>query len=393
MKKLKSKKFFKPLCVCLIVITALGILGCGAVFGIDAYVRGSTRDRILTQEQAQKLTDVDCIVVLGCLVRDDGTPSHMLEDRLKQSVALYHGGAAPKLLMSGDHGTVSYDEVDAMKQYAVDAGIPSVDIFMDHAGFSTYETVYRAKEIFGAEDVRRALQQSDGTVTVEITRNGKNSQLKITPQITRDGPRLGVYLRQGITGIGTVTWYDPQTGQFGTLGHGVNDCSGNLLPMESGYVYRARVMAVKKGKIGEPGQLIGALESPEPAGTLTANTPRGVFGTSQDGWDEKAVEVANAQEVKTGDAVIRSTVSGNTVREYSVKIMKIYPKTRTAGRNLLLKITDPALLEATGGIVQGMSGSPILQDGKLIGAVTHVLVNDPTMGYGILIENMLDAAA
>ena len=159
MKKLKSKKFFKPLCVCFIVITALGILGCGAVFGIDAYVRGSTRDRILTQEQAQKLTDVDCIVVLGCLVRDDGTPSHMLEDRLKQSVALYHGGAAPKLLMSGDHGTVSYDEVDAMKQYAVDAGIPSADIFMDHAGFSTYETVYRAKEIFGADKILIVTQQ------------------------------------------------------------------------------------------------------------------------------------------------------------------------------------------------------------------------------------------
>ena len=248
-------------------------------------------------------------------------------------------------------------------------------------------------EISCAEDVRKALQQSDGTVTVEISRNGKVSQVKVTPQITKDGPRLGLYLRQGITGIGTVTWSDPDTGKFGTLGHGVNDSNGNLLPMESGYVYRARVMAVKKGKIGEPGQLVGALESPEPAGTLTANTPQGVFGTSRNGWEKTAVEVASAQEVKTGDAVIRSTVSGDTVREYSVKIMKIYPKTRTAGRNLLLKVTDPALLEATGGIVQGMSGSPIIQNGKLVGAVTHVLVNDPTTGYGIFIENMLDAAA
>ena len=159
MEKLKSKKFFKPLCICLIVVIALGILGCAAVFGIDAYVRVSTCDRILTQEQAQKLTDVDCIVVLGCLVRDDGTPSHMLEDRLKQGVALYHGGAAPKLIMSGDHGTVSYDEVDAMKQYAVDSGIPSADVFMDHAGFSTYETVYRAKEIFGADKIVIVTQQ------------------------------------------------------------------------------------------------------------------------------------------------------------------------------------------------------------------------------------------
>ena len=212
-------------------------------------------------------------------------------------------------------------------------------------------------EISCAEDVRKALQQSDGMVTLQVSRNGKISQVKITPQITKDGPRLGLYLRQGITGIGTVTWYDPDTGKFGTLGHGVNDCNGNLLAMESGYVYRARVMAVKKGKIGEPGQLVGALESPEPAGTLTANTPQGVFGTSQNGWEKTALEVASAQEVKTGDAVIQSTISGDTVREYSVKIMKIYPKTRTTGRNLLLKVTDPALLEATGGIVQGMGVS------------------------------------
>lgn len=150
---MKTIKLPKALLVVLIVFAALAVLGAAAVFGIDAYVRGSTADRILTEEQAAELADVDCIVVLGCLVRDDGTPSHMLEDRLKQSVALYKQGAAPKLLMSGDHGTVSYDEVDAMKRYAVDAGVASEDVFMDHAGFSTYETVYRAKAIFGADKV------------------------------------------------------------------------------------------------------------------------------------------------------------------------------------------------------------------------------------------------
>ncbi len=248
-------------------------------------------------------------------------------------------------------------------------------------------------DITCAEDVRKALQSSNGTVAVEITREGKEKQLQIRPYITKDGPRLGVYLRQGITGIGTVTWYDPETHQFGTLGHGVNDSSGKLLPMTQGWAYRAKVMAVKKGKVGEPGQLYGSILSPEPAGTLSANTQQGVFGTCHDGWEGQAIEVASMSEVKTGDAVIRTTVSGDTVREYSVKILKIYPKGRGTGRNMLIKVTDPALLEATGGIVQGMSGSPIIQDGKLIGAVTHVLVNDPTTGYGIFIENMLDAAA
>ncbi len=153
METIKNRKMPKALLVALIVLAALAVLGGAAVFGIDTYVRGITADCILTEEQAQELADVDCIVVLGCLVRDDGTPSHMLEDRLKQGVALYQQAAAPKLLMSGDHGTVSYDEVDAMKRYAVDAGVKSEDVFMDHAGFSTYETVYRAKAIFGADKV------------------------------------------------------------------------------------------------------------------------------------------------------------------------------------------------------------------------------------------------
>ena len=128
-------------------------------------------------------------------------------------------------------------------------------------------------------------------------------------------------------------------------------------------------------------------------GILSGNTAQGVFGTAVKGFSGDPMEIAAAEEVRAGAAIIRSTVSGDTPREYSVEILKIYPKDRSDCRNLLLRITDPALLETTGGIIQGMSGSPIIQDGKLVGAVTHVLVNDPTTGYGIFIENMLDAAA
>lgn len=151
--KLNIKNYKKRFLVAFTVLLALGILGVLAVLGINGYVIGSTKNQILSEEEAAKLQDVDCIVVLGCQVKSDGTPSHMLEDRLKRGVALYSAGAAPKLLMSGDHGTKGYDEVDAMKRYAFNAGIPSEVIFMDHAGFSTYETVYRAKEIFGADKV------------------------------------------------------------------------------------------------------------------------------------------------------------------------------------------------------------------------------------------------
>ena len=263
------------------------------------------------------------------------------------------------------------------------------------AGIQIGDQILRVdgKAVRCSEDVRKALETSDGTVDLIVSRDGKEKKYAICPQITQTGPKLGIYLRQGITGIGTVTYYDPDTGAFGTLGHGVNGTDGKLLQMTQGSAYSARVMTVRKGHAGEPGQLMGTVESTVPIGKLTANTDRGVFGVTQTGWEGEGMDIASSGEVRTGSAVIRSTVSGNSVREYSVEILKIYPKSRQNGRNLLLRVTDPALLEATGGIVQGMSGSPIIQDGKLVGAVTHVLVNDPTTGYGIFIENMLDAAA
>ena len=246
--------------------------------------------------------------------------------------------------------------------------------------------------IRSASDVRRALDHSDGTVELTVSRDGQTEQLRLCPEITASGPKLGIYLKQGITGIGTVTFYDPSTGQFGTLGHGVNDNKGNLLPMTRGKAYDATVVSVQKGKSGAPGQLKGALTDSQLLGTLSGNTERGVFGTAHTGWTGPAIPVAAADEIRAGDAVIRSTIDGKGPREYTVEILKIYPKSRDNSRNLLIRVTDPALLEATGGIVQGMSGSPIIQNGKLVGAVTHVLVNDPTRGYGIFIENMLDAA-
>ena len=243
-----------------------------------------------------------------------------------------------------------------------------------------------------AEDVRRALKHSDGSVEMVVSRKGKMQQIHMEPEITSTGPKLGIYLKQGITGIGTVTYYDPETGDFGTLGHGVNDSSGKLLPMSRGNVYPASIVSVQKGKSGSPGQLKGALKSDQLLGSLSVNTARGVFGKVSAGWHGNAVPTADSDTVQLGPASIRSTVNGNGPRDYSVEILKIYPKSRSDGRNLLIHVTDPTLLETTGGIVQGMSGSPIIQDGKLVGAVTHVLVNDPTKGYGIFIENMLDAA-
>ncbi|MBQ3192508.1 MAG: PDZ domain-containing protein [Oscillospiraceae bacterium] len=243
-----------------------------------------------------------------------------------------------------------------------------------------------------AEDVRCALGRCGDTVELSVRRGSKINKISMKPARTQDGPRLGVYLRQGIAGIGTVTFYDPETGAFGTLGHGVSDAKGKLLDMTRGNAYEAVIQTVKKGKSGDPGQLKGSADSDSAFGTLLRNTPQGVFGITKQGWKGEALPVAAYEEVTPGTACIRSQITGDSVREYSVEILKIYPKDRPDGRNFLIRVTDPALLAETGGIVQGMSGSPICQNGKIVGAVTHVLVNDPTMGYGIFIENMLEAA-
>ena len=244
-----------------------------------------------------------------------------------------------------------------------------------------------------AEDIRQALKQSDGDVEMHILRGKQTREIEIDPVVTENGPKLGILLKEGITGIGTVTYYDPASGTFGALGHGVNDPDGDLVVMTQGFAFSAQVDSVRRGKTGEPGQLMGSVISPNSLAQLSKNTPQGVFGAGNRLFSGDPLPAATASEIQTGAATIRSTVQGGTVREYSVEILKIYPGSGADGRNMVLRITDPALLQATGGIVQGMSGSPIIQNGKLIGAVTHVLVNQPDTGYGIFIENMLDAAA
>ena len=251
-------------------------------------------------------------------------------------------------------------------------------------------TAVNGHPVTGIPDVRLALEGSGENACLTVRRGTNVSNIPV--RLGEDG-RIGVYLRQGIAGIGTVTWYDPETGDFGTLGHGVSDGKGKLLEMTKGQAFEASILSVERGKAGKPGQLKGSADGSDSYGILLRNTPQGVFGNTDRGWTGDALPVAEVSEIRTGAAVIRSTVDDRGPQEYSVEILKIYPEGRSDCRNLLIRITDPKLLETTGGIVQGMSGSPIIQDGKLVGAVTHVLVNDPTRGYGIFIENMLEAAS
>lgn len=258
-------------------------------------------------------------------------------------------------------------------------------------------THINAEEVDTIEEVQGQIQEIGGEkMSIRAVRDGKTVQ--VTAQAVKcstDGVyKLGAWLRDSMAGIGTVTYYDPATGAFGALGHGINDVDTALLmPMESGALLSATVADVKKGCRGEPGELHGEFDMSGDIGVLSANTSHGIFGTlnSGDMAAMEPVEVATADQVETGEALICSNVAGDQVRSYKVEITKIFPEADD-GRDLMLKVTDPALLEQTGGIVQGMSGSPILQNGRLVGAVTHVLIGDPTQGYGILAEHMLEAA-
>lgn len=250
--------------------------------------------------------------------------------------------------------------------------------------------------ITSSEQFQSILQASAGTsADLQVHRGSETLALSVTADDSDgDGKyAIGAWIRDSMAGIGTMTFYDPQSGCFGALGHGITDVdTAALMPFSSGSILPSTVKTVKRGGMGTAGELKGNFDLTKDTGGLYANTESGVFGNLA---DKNLIErlgpglpVANNDQVHTGKATILSNVEGDTVGEYEVEITKILDKD-TPTRNLLITVTDPKLLAATGGIVQGMSGSPILQDGRIVGAVTHVLLGDSTRGYGILIRNML----
>ena len=259
-------------------------------------------------------------------------------------------------------------------------------------------THINATEVDSIEEVSALLQQLQGqTMSIRAIRDDKQVQLTAQAVLcTSDSTyKLGAWIRDSMAGIGTVTYVDPDSGAFGALGHGINDVDTALLmPLEEGSILPATVVGVNKGKAGTPGQLKGSFDSAAQLGQLQANTACGIFGAlAGQGWaDGQPVPVAQDGQVHTGRATILSNISGDQVEEYEIEIARIFPDSQQDGRDYLITVTDRRLLETTGGIVQGMSGSPILQDGRFVGAVTHVMINDPTSGYGISAQRMLSAA-
>ena len=292
--------------------------------------------------------------------------------------SLVPGGGAVGIRMTTDGVVVAgISEVETSsgkRSPAADAGLKKGDVITRLGG----------SEIATAQDFKAALSALDGSkTTVPFERGGKQKQLNITPAQGTDGAwKLGLWLRDGISGVGTLTFYDPATGVYGALGHCISGDDGEALPLGDGGIYGAEIVGIVQGTVGAPGQLDGKTDAAAFLGDIRINCGCGIFGTADfDG------ETMDTGEFETGPATIRCTLEGSQTREYGIEIKKVYSSSE--GTTVMLTVTDPELIALTGGIVQGMSGSPIIQNGRLVGAVTHVFVNDPTSGYGVSIEDML----
>ena len=255
-------------------------------------------------------------------------------------------------------------------------------------------------------DISGAAQLSDclkdgGTAHLQVLRDGSVMECDVTPaRDARDGRyRLGAWVRDSTAGVGTLTFYDPRDGAFGALGHAITDVdTGVVMPVGEGEIYVNRVVDVTPSKGGAPGELTGDfLGETEALGSVNRNCEYGIFGHAArplaNALYPEGLPAATRRQIHTGAASLLTTVDEGGVGEYACEIVRLSDAAQPAARAMVVRVTDPELLRKTGGIVQGMSGSPLIQDGRIIGAVTHVMVNDPTMGYGICIESMLDSAS
>ena len=266
---------------------------------------------------------------------------------------------------------------------AKSAGIKVGDVILNINGEAVTTT----------EQVGRMVEESGGqTMTFRIRRDNIVFDIRFTPvkSVNENRWKAGLWVRDSSAGIGTLTFYDPANDTFGGLGHAVCDVdTGEILPISSGEIVPARIYSIVKGVSGTPGELRGGFESGT-LGQLMTNGETGIYGTlSQKPVNSQPIPVCMKQQVHTGEAQVLTTINGTEPKLYDIRIDQVRYNDSSPTRNMVIVITDEELLEETGGIVQGMSGSPILQDGMLVGAVTHVFVNDPTKGFAIFAENML----
>ncbi|KIL44347.1 SpoIVB peptidase [Jeotgalibacillus soli] len=269
------------------------------------------------------------------------------------------------------------------------------------AGLKIGDTLTRINgiSVSSAADLSQVLKtefREKSSVQLEVTRESKQMNVEVTPTVNKQGhPQLGLYVRNHTQGIGTVSYIDPNTGAFGALGHVVTDAdTGKVVDMRIGTVQETQIDDIQKGIAGKPGGKIAVFtKNGLTLGIVKRNTPYGIFGTLNKipphSLFKEPLPVASHGEIREGKAEMLTVIHDNTIERFVIEIVRTKTEAPGGTVGMLIRITDPALIEKTGGIIQGMSGSPIVQNGKLIGAVTHVLVHDPTSGYALPIEEMI----
>ena len=269
----------------------------------------------------------------------------------------------------------------------------------ENTGIEEGDTIVKANnvQINSTDDLINTVNNSNGKeIKLEYISDEETKECSILPVKQENNEyKLGLWVRDSAAGVGTVTFYEPGTRTFGALGHGISDIdTGELIDIASGEFVTTRILNIEKGENGIPGKIQGSIEKQENIGTINKNTRFGIYGTvnnlnSLNLDNSKEVEVATRDEIKKGKATILCSLDNNKPKEYEIEIEEIYKDNNYDNKSMEIKLTDKELLEKTGGIIQGMSGSPIIQNGKFIGAVTHVLVNNPEEGYGVFADIMI----
>lgn len=339
-------------------------------------------DEIAPASSAETVTEQATVKLFGIF------PIKDTELKRTDAPILIPGGSpiGIKLLTDGVV-VVSTQDVGGGKSPAEEAGISAGDCIVSANG----------EKLSSSNRLAEIIMNSHGEeIVMTVRRSGKEFTTCVTPKFSdAEGTyKAGLWIKDSSAGVGTMTYIDPETGCFGALGHPISDSeTQKILPLGSGEIVDVTITGCDKGAEGCPGELFGTFLSGLAAGNIQRNCEQGIFGTlNYIGAHVEPLPIAFKTEVETGPATIRTTVEGSTAKEYDIIIEKLSLSSSADTKNMVIRVTDPELLGMTGGIVQGMSGSPIIQNGKIVGAITHVFVSDPTMGYGIFIENMLEAS-
>ena len=355
------------------VVAVTALVNAGLPWG--ALNASASQDETLGTGGARPVISVDLPRLLGL---SQSAPSHA-------GRVIMPGGAAVGVAISTQGVLV----VGMGEGAGMQAGLRAGDLLLSVNGIPLSDATVLTDAVTAAEGQPLSLL---------IDREGRERTVMVTPRFDQSAGswRLGLWVRDSTAGVGTLTYYDPQNGAYGALGHAITDTdTGSILPVRQGGLMQAEIVDVRKGQRGTPGELRGSfLREQVRLGNVKKNNVFGIFGALDASWQNplypEGLPVGDRDQVHTGAASILSTVSGGEVREYTVEITQVIRQNAPAPKSMVLRVTDERLLSATGGIVQGMSGSPILQDGCVIGAVTHVFVSDPTQGYGVYIDWMLE---